>query len=155
MALSFFPQGSPERLAQLMDQPMISREIIVDQAASLGSLSGSRGLFIEVRLPSYRSLPLACIEKISVELDGQLLELSEAMIRIDSKWYSMQDLPTLTEVWWFILDFATLFVPVVPTPGIHQVAVEIVRVEPYITAGRFSFTNTSNAQIDVKEAACG
>jgi len=134
-----------------MAHSAISREIIVNQTAVNDEVEGEKGLLLKIRLPSYRSLPLSCIEKIGVKIDGKDVSLSAAALRIENSWHPLAYLPTLLDVWWFILDPATLFVPKVVVSGRHEVAVEIVRVEPYITAGRFSFTNTSTASLLVEE----
>jgi hypothetical protein len=146
------PVRTPQsRIDQLMAHSAISREIIVNQTAVNDEVEGEKGLLLKIRLPSYRSLPLSCIEKIGVKIDGKNVCLSAAALRIENSWHPLAYLPTLLDVWWFILDPATLFVPKVVVSGRHEVAVEIVRVEPYITAGRFSFTNTSTASVLVEE----
>ena len=140
------------RIDQLMTHSAVSRKIIVDQTAIIADVDGERGLLLHIRLPSYRSLPLSCIEKIGVTIDGEDVDLSAAALRIENSWHRLTRLPTLLDVWWFILDTATLFVPEVVVSGRHEVVVEIVRVEPYITAGRFSFTNASTACVLVEDA---
>lgn len=141
------------RIDQLMEHDAISREIIVDQRAAVGEFGGRRGLLLRIRLPSYRSLPLACIERLGVTIDGEVVDLSAGALQIEHGWHPLADLPTLIDTWWFILDLATLFVPATIAPGWHQVTVEIVRVEPYITAGRFSFTSAGTAAVLVEDAA--
>jgi hypothetical protein len=148
------PLRAPQsRIEQLMAHGAISREIIFNQIAVIDEVEGEKGLLLEIRLPSYRSLPLSCIEKIGVKVGGEDVSLSAAALRIENRWHRLANLPTLLDVWWFILDQATLFVPMVVVSGRHEVAVEIVRVEPYITAGRFSFTNTSTASVLVEETS--
>jgi hypothetical protein len=143
---------APEsRIDQLMVHSAVSRDIIVDQTAVIDDVDGERGLLLQIRLPSYRSLPLCCIEKIGVTIDGRGVDLSTAALRIENSWHRLARLPEMIDVWWFILDTATLFVPEVAVFGRHEVAVEIVRVEPYITAGRFSFTNASTACVLVED----
>lgn len=145
--------ASQSRIKKLMAQSAISREIVVDQEATVGQIGGRNGLLLDIRLPSYRSLPLSCIEKIGATIDGSAADLSSAALRIENEWYPLAALPTLLDIWWFILDTAVLFVPGFVEAGRHEVTIEIVRVEPYITAGRFSFTTSSTATAFVEESA--
>lgn len=144
-------KATQSRIDQLMAHEAISREIVVDQTATIAEFDGRRGLLLHIRLPSYRSLPLACIERIGVTVDGEHVDLLAGALRIENGWHPLSALPTLLDTWWFILDTAVLFVPTIVSAGRHQVAVEVVRVEPYITAGRFSFTDSSTATVFIED----
>jgi hypothetical protein len=68
---------------------------------------------------------------------------------MDNHSYKLDELPRLSKIWWFILDHAQLFVPreTELSPGEHDVEGMLVTVEPYMTAGRFSFFNTSRKRL--------
>jgi hypothetical protein len=54
----------------------------------------------------------------------------------------LSELAALNTVWWFVLEHATLFVPHKPlSSGEHLFEATLITVEPYVTAGRFSFYN--------------
>jgi hypothetical protein len=63
--------------------------------------------------------------------------------------HKLEELPRLSMVWWFILDYAELFVPRAQPlePGLHEVQGTLVTVEPYTTAGRFSHYSSSNKRL--------
>lgn len=140
------------RVASLMANQAISREIIVDQKADKQVVKGCVGYKLNIRLPSYRSLPLSCIEDISVKINGQSVPAEQVFLNVDSAWHALSELKNLHETWWDILDFAGLFIIPSDVNGESDVEVEIVRVEPYITAGRFSFTNISKAKVHFGES---
>ena len=67
--------------------------------------------------------------------------------------YRLRDMPRLADVWWFILDYAELFVPVPAGfhDGPHEVEGTLVTVEPRLmTAGRFSFHNSSRRSLQLE-----
>ena len=113
---------------------------------------GREGFELTVRLTSYRALPLSCIEGIELKIDGQVVDPASLVLILDNHSYKLEDLPTCSHLWWFILDSARLFAPWSSklASGDHDVEGTLITVEPYITAGRFSFFNSSRKKLRLK-----
>ena len=143
-----------ERLAQFAAHEGIDRGFLADAPIRPLTLEGAAGIAVMVRLTSYRALPLSCIAGIDLAIDGQPVDLSRARLEIGGVFHPLANLGALSHVWWFVLDIATLFVPLPapPVQGAHQLEGTLRTVEPYITAGRFTFYNTSIKQISLEEA---
>ena len=111
--------------------------------------NGVEGVEIKVRLTSYRALPLSCIEGIILKIDGQQIDNSTLTITVNQHDYKLAELPSLSNVWWFILEHATVFVPGKLVPGGHDLDGTLITVEPYVTAGRFSFYNSCSKRLQL------
>jgi hypothetical protein len=100
------------------------------------------GFAIKVRENWYRSLPLSCIEKISVAVDGEDIPSDNISFRINDHLYPLRDLEKKIEEYWYIQDSATLQVK---HPGkivageTHTIEVEIALRAPYIMVGPGKF----------------
>lgn len=130
-------------------RPAKDRSFLSDEGLRNVVRDGQKGVQVKVRLTSYRSLPLSCIEGIQLSIDGQPVDPRDIVFTLDNHSYKLDELPRLSKIWWFILDHAQLFVPretELPS-GEHEVEGTLVTVEPYMTAGRFSFFNTSRKQL--------
>lgn len=127
------------------------RSFIVDEEIRNGNHQGKAGYFVPVRLTSYRSLPLSCIEKIELSMDGKPISGEKITFVLNGYSHSLDEFSSLSHIWWFILDYADLFVesssPL--NDGEHQVDGLLVTVEPYVTGGRFSFFYPSNKRLSV------
>lgn len=142
-----------DRLRHLFDAPGISRSFLAQRAMRRGRLKGRDGIFVTVRLTSYRSLPLSCIEDVAISIDGTPIERDELRLIVADVPYRLDELPALSDRWWFVLDMATLFAPLSTlAAGPHDVDATLVTVEPYMTAGRFSMFNPDRRQLAVEEA---
>ena len=132
----------------------ISRDFLADAPLRRTQLEGKRGYFVKVRLTSYRSLPLSCIESVTLRVNGKDVGEHGLLLLLNSDQYRLGELGALGNRWWFILDYGHIFFPCDTDLGAGPVAVEgtLVTVEPYMTAGRFSFTNTSRRSLAVLDA---
>ena len=105
------------------------------------------GYEIKLRLLWYRSLPLSCIEKIQLALDGQPVDPNLMRFGINDKQFRLEELPELVEEFWFIQDSACL---TVLQPGKvlaskkHSVTLELVLRFPYIPIGPGKFLTRLN-----------
>jgi hypothetical protein len=127
------------------------RSFISDEEIRNVIHNGKPGYKIRVRLTSYRSLPLSCIEKIELSLDGKAIPPEDITFILNGYSHKLDELSQLSHIWWFILDYADLFVEsqqVLPA-GAHLVDGLLVTVEPYVTGGRFSFFYPSQKQLSV------
>ncbi len=124
------------------------RGFIADQGLRNSVHNSQPGVMLKVRLTSYRSLPLSCIEGIELSIDGEQIDPQNIVLILNNYGHKLDELRGLSKVWWFILDYADLFVPHAPLePGVHDVQGTLVTVEPYATAGRFSFYNSSSKRL--------
>ena len=129
-----------------------SRSFLREGPIRNAARNGMAGLELGVNLTSYRALPLSCIEGIQLKLDGKDVDVTAALLTLNGVSHKIQDLACLSGVWWFILDPATLFVPVAKplSQGNHQVDATLITVEPYVTAGRFSFYHPASRILAVE-----
>ena len=114
--------------------------------------NGVQGFLVRVRLTSYRSLPLSCIEKIELSVDGVPVNPDDITFILNGYRHKLDELAHMSHIWWFILDYADLFVASkTPLPaGEHLVEGTLVTVEPYVTGGRFSFFYPSRKRLSVE-----
>lgn len=129
----------------------IERSFICDDDIRPGVWEGQPGYFVRVRLMSYRSLPLSCIEDIQLRVDGAQVPPERITFVLNGYGHKLAELGKLSRLFWFILDAADLFVvsdtPL--APGEHAVEGTLVTVEPYVTGGRFSFYYPSAKRLSV------
>lgn len=78
---------------------MFSRHLVESAAVRGGRLE------LSVRLNWYRSLPLSCLERLEVTLDGAPLEVT---LELDGVRRLVPALPGEDERWWHVLDSARL-----------------------------------------------
>lgn len=143
-----------DRLQMLFDATGIARGFLADRPMRRGHLEGRDGVYLTVRLTSYRSLPLSCIEGIRLSIDGVEVEPEALRLVIAGVPYALADLTAFFDRWWFILDFAELFAPLPDVAaGAYDVEAVLVTVEPYMTAGRFSMFNPDHRTLMLGEAA--
>jgi hypothetical protein len=116
-------------------------------------------LVVHIRLPWYRSLPVSCIERMEVVVDGQAISLGRAEFKVNDRWHPVAALPEQTDEIWFIQDAGQLRVPypagIVAGESKRLVFRLDVRI-PYIVVGpdtalKQSVTNT--ATLVAKEGA--
>lgn len=127
----------------------IVRSFIADDEIQPAVRDGQTGYLIRVRLMSYRSLPLSCIEDIQLTVDGAPVARDRITFLLNGYGHALDELGTLSRLFWFILDAADLFVAsdVPLAPGEHTVEGTLVTVEPYVTGGRFSFYYPSSKRL--------
>ena len=141
---------SDARVAQILAQTGHGRDLLCDGQPRIQRLATGSRLSFRLRLPSYRALPLCCIESLQVSVDGVPVPTRDAQLVLDRVPHRIDGLGSLRDVWWFILDEAEVRVPLPASlaAGMHELTVALARVEPYITAGRFTFTTRSSKRLD-------
>jgi hypothetical protein len=132
---------SGKRRSFLRDEPVRN---MLDQ--------GRAGIRLAVNLTSYRSLPLSCIEGLLLKIDGLEIDTSHSTLLLGGHEHQLQDLSGLSHLWWFILDPGAFFVPLAQElrSGAHHFEATLITVEPYITAGRFSFYHGDHRDLTVE-----
>jgi len=100
------------------------------------------GFEVKARLMWYRSLPLSCIEKVSVAIDGKVIDPQAIRFGINDTAYPLDKLEILVDQTWFVQDSARL---IIQKPGMVskgqkcQIVAEIVLRAPYIMVGPDKF----------------
>jgi hypothetical protein len=88
---------------------------------------------LQLRLPWYRSLPLSCIERLSVAIDGEEQTEDRLRVVVNGELRSLHEVAEMHEVWWFVLD--TVDLQIASTgglePGKHEVRVGLQLRIPY------------------------
>ena len=105
------------------------------------------GYQVQLHLNWYRSLPLSCIDRIKLVIDGQPVDPSAMCFGINDHQYHLDELADLVEEFWFVQDPAQLIVQQsgkVKHGESHAIDVEIALRFPYIPIGPGKFlVNTS------------
>ena len=127
------------------------RAFLANHPVETISIDGAPGVLVSVRLTSYRSLPLSCLEKISLWINGNAIDSAEIELILGGNAYSLDELPALAHLWWFILDVGHLRVRLSEPLGQGDVQLrgELITVEPYVSNGRFHFVNTAERTLSV------
>jgi Domain of unknown function (DUF6379) len=104
---------------------------------------GVPGARLHLRLPWYRGLPLSCIERIEIAIDGEEVPRDEISFSLFGYDHALDDLRDLHKVVWYTLDTADVRVrtkrPLLP--GDHDVDVTVQTRIPYApVAERAPFT---------------
>lgn len=114
------------------------------------------GFEIKVRLLWYRSLPLSCVEQVSLAVDGKAIDPQDVFVDIGDALYRSDQLEELVHRVWFVQDAARL---VVHRPGAvvrgQQVTIdaEVVLRAPYIMVGPGKFLTMPTKQTVSQVAA--
>lgn len=151
-------ERSEARLAQLLGREVETytlfqdNPILADEPMRPLRQGEQDGVALRIRLASYRALPLSCIENIELEIDGTKYSADALTLFIDNVPYCPAEMGDLFNRWWFILDHATVFAPTGKLGhGPHHVEIKLATVEPYITAGRFTFHHADARELAVTE----
>lgn len=70
---------------------------------------GSGKIHFWVRLPWYRSLPLSCVERLEVAVDGKPADMGEISLSLYGSTHAAAELPALHSISWFVNDVATIY----------------------------------------------
>lgn len=69
------------------------------------------GYEVDVHLAWYRSLPLSCVEDISVTVAGETASRDDVRVLWDGRELTLDDLADMTDDEWFVQDPLTFAVP--------------------------------------------
>jgi len=102
--------------------------------AERGLRVSPNGAEIDVRLPWYRSLPVSVVEVGSLKVDEKDIPSGDIRFEINGKSFGLQELPTHSQEFWFVLDAAVLRLPGVRLePGTdHEVELQLNLYPPYV-----------------------
>lgn len=111
------------------------------EATALGEVPVRRttqGYEVNVRVPSYRSLPLSCIEDVSVTIAGKTSARQDLRVMRNGQTLTIEDLGAKVDEEWFVLDSLTILVPIEVSAEIGDEVDLEVKLEmriPYIILG--------------------
>ncbi len=99
-----------------------------------GLSADSGGLKLAMRLPWYRSLPFSTVEVAQLAIDGEAVDLTDAIVEYDGRRWPLAELGEQTDAFWFVRDSAYLVLPgrKAPAGSEHVVALTINVNPPYI-----------------------
>ena len=130
---------------------ILGRSFICDEDLRVGTHFGKPGFLVRILLPSYRSLPLSCLERIDLCVDGVTVDPKDITFILNGYSHKLDEMGSLSKIFWFILDKADLFIerkePL--ALGKHELEGTMVMVEPYMTVGRFALFYTAKRQLSV------
>jgi hypothetical protein len=66
----------------------------------------SNQVTMKIRLPWYRGLPISCIERVEVKIDGKEIPRDKTRLVVSGHEYRMCELAEMSETNWFVLDTA-------------------------------------------------
>jgi hypothetical protein len=127
------------------------RSFICGDDLRVGTHAGESGFLVRILLPSYRSLPLSCLERIDLSVDGAVVDRQDITLILNGYSHKLDEMSGLSKLFWFILDKADLFIARKEPlgPGKHELEGTMVMVEPYMTVGRFALFYTAKRQLSV------
>ena len=127
------------------------REFVARNPVEPVTRDGGPACYISVRLPSYRSLPLSCLEEVELTIGGVDIDAGDIELVLGGVAHPFNELPRLAHLWWFILDTGKLRVALAQPLAADTVRIQatLQTVEPYISNGRFHFTSSSDRVLDV------
>ncbi|GAA2866028.1 hypothetical protein GCM10010472_24230 [Pseudonocardia halophobica] len=112
---------------------MFAHRLVVDDSLR----PTDRGARFQIRLNWYRSLPLASLRVLDVTLDGTPVPAERIGVEVDGVRRALGELGPLIDVWWYVLDPATVHVdlggPLAHGP--HELTVRLGSRVPYIIIG--------------------
>ena len=105
---------------------------------------------LQLRLPWYRSLTLASIERLDIGIDGVEQPPESLTIVLNGARHPLTDVAGLGQVWWFVLDTldVELGASVGLASGTHRLSAILALQIPY---GDPDF----RTQLDIKQVAAG
>jgi hypothetical protein len=108
--------------------------------------AGADTVEFKIRLPWYRSLPLSCVERVEVLIDGAPIPRDATSLTLYGETHPLDETLLMHDVSWFVLDTANvqLEMSAPPSPGEHVVDVSIGLRIPY-TMDR-SFTQIAHCR---------
>ena len=85
----------------------LEASVIKDDAAR----STPSGYEVDVRIAWYRSLPIACLENLSVSINEQQFTADQISIRVNDALIPVNKAGELLDEWWFTQDPITAILP--------------------------------------------
>jgi hypothetical protein len=112
---------------------MFEEEVLAGLRLAPHLSEASSAVRVQLRLPWYRSLPLACIERLDLTIDGTARAADSLTIVINGARHPLPDVGRRHDVWWFVLDAIDVELGASPSlsPGDHRISVALALQIPY------------------------
>lgn len=96
------------------------------------------GYEVDVHLAWYRSLPLSCVENITIKVGGSDIATQQMRVLYEGRSLALEDLADMVDDWWFIQDPLTVAVSTDEALAVGtdtELEVELATRIPYIIIG--------------------
>ncbi len=88
---------------------LFNRLLVCDkEITNMKAEDAAVGYEFYVQYPSYRGTYLSCIEKLEIQIDGQIIDTSRIGFYVNGKEVLVEEFPDLFREYWFILDYASV-----------------------------------------------
>lgn len=115
-----------------------------------GLAATAGGLKLAMRLPWYRSLPFSVVEVGPLSIDGEAVDLADALIEYDGQQWPLAEIGEKVDAFWFIRDSAFLVLPSLSAEvgETREVSLNLFISPPYIPGMRRTNPQTSTLTVE-------
>lgn len=114
-----------------------------------GLASTDGGLKLAMRLPWYRSLPFSVVEVGPLSIDGEAVDLSDALIEYEGERWPLSENGEKVDTFWFVRDSAFLVLPSLSADvgATREVSLNLFVSPPYIPGMKRTNPQTSTLTV--------
>lgn len=115
-----------------------------------GLAATAGGLKLAMRLPWYRSLPFSVVEVGPLSVDGEAVDLADALIEYNGQHWPLAENGEKVDTFWFIRDSAFLVLPSLSAEvgETREVSLNLFISPPYIPGMRRTNPQTSTLTVE-------
>lgn len=115
-----------------------------------GLAATAGGLKLAMRLPWYRSLPFSVVEVGPLSVDGEAVDLADALIEYNGQQWPLSENGEKVDTFWFIRDSAFLVLPSLSAEvgETREVSLNLFISPPYIPGMRRTNPQTSTLIVE-------
>ena len=115
-----------------------------------GLAATAGGLKLAMRLPWYRSLPFSVVEVGPLSVDGEAVDLTDALIEYNGQQWPLSENGEKVDTFWFIRDSAFLVLPSLSAEvgETREVSLNLFISPPYIPGMRRTNPQTSTLTVE-------
>lgn len=115
-----------------------------------GLAATAGGLKLAMRLPWYRSLPFSVVEVGPLSVDGEAVDLADALIEYNGQQWPLAENGEKVDTFWFIRDSAFLVLPSLSAEvgETREVSLNLFISPPYIPGMRRTNPQTSTLIVE-------
>lgn len=115
-----------------------------------GLAATAGGLKLAMRLPWYRSLPFSVVEVGPLSVDGEAVDLADALIEYNGQQWPLAENGEKVDTFWFIRDSAFLVLPSLSAEvgETREVSLNLFISPPYIPGMRRTNPQTSTLTVE-------
>ena len=109
------------------------------------------GVELRLRSPLVRSVPLACVS-LGVAVDGRELADDDVRFCVNDCDYALDELPSLHDESWFVVDAARIRVRLDEPRDAHDVEVRLAIRPPFVPVGAVPVLTVQRRRVEVEPA---